>query len=165
MALPTLDEATQRLEQITKAISDEAKSKTDYPAFNLTLMTPEGENQVPFLSCIPIPSVPDRFLVDLAPLRLTVAFVPGAEAENYCLLALLQAASSREAIKTVEIKEDSDLIPIVRLLRDGEASYCNGFDVIEADDVFSRLRKTDFQNLLVDKYDGNMIFRYYSKSL
>lgn len=132
------------------------------------VLRPDGEP--PFLTATSEEHV-DRFLVDAPPVRLTVAFVDrldrasgegSSEAEGPVLTAFLLAMPSRSLVRQVALPEqdwESILAPLASLASDGSLTSCTGFDCVLLDDVFSRVRKLDLPNLLIERYDSRLLFR------
>ena len=156
------DEATKKLEQLVQIITDEAKSNPGYPALNLNFLAPAGIEpelgQSPVLSCTTNPTQPDGFLVDMAPLRLTLAFEDGSEGSGALrLMGYLHAATSREIVRVQEIGDDGDVIDLVKYLKEGVMRYCSGFEIRPYN--ISKIKKVQLNDILKERYNGKLIYR------
>ena len=119
-------------------------------------MEPEEGGAMPFL-VISSRQNPDPFLRDACAVRLNVAVN-----NDDALVASMFASNSRHLVKEDELDESllsKDLEPFIQNLIGKRYSSCQGYDFEAEYEVFVRIRKTDLPNLLIERYDGNVVFR------
>lgn len=158
------DDALAKLKELQAFIEEQSWTETPQSLLSVII---QGE-VLPFLSVIPAPTQPDPFLRDLNSLRLNVAFVSRDlddknGASPYQLKAFLYSASSREIVLEVALTDDdflSDMSPVLNTISASQdTTHCPGFDAEEAEELFSKIRKVDLPSLLIEKYDGKILYR------
>ena len=157
--------ALAKLKDLQTFISEQSWTTADSAPQSLMSVIIENEpQQLPFLTVIPAPTQPDPFLRDLNSLRMNCSFVTHPDVpSDFQLKAFLYSATSREIVLEVVLTDDflSDMGPVLNTITSSSANtkHCPGFDAIEADDVFAKARKADIPNLLIERYDGRILYR------
>jgi len=121
-----------------------------YPDVLTILM--EDPDEKPFLSVSS--KYPDKFLHDQSSLRLNIT--QGEEEWLSCQLLTYNREVVREAdIKNVKI----DVGVIIEDMIGDRYQYCNGLTFKEEDNFSQKIKKSDIQHILIEKYNGCVFYR------
>jgi len=121
-----------------------------YPDVLTILMEDPDEN--PFLSVSS--KYPDKFLHDQSSLRLNIQ-----QGSENCLSCML-LTYNREVIRQTDIKNiNTDVSIIIEDMIGDRYQYCRGLTFKDEENFCSKIKKSDIQHLLIEKYNGKVFYR------
>ena len=121
-----------------------------YPDVLTILM--EDPDEKPFLSVSS--KYPDKFLHDQSSLRLNIR--QGTEEWLSCQLLTY----NKEVVRQADIKNiKTDVGVIIEDMIGDRYQYCNGLTFKEEDNFSQKIKKSDIQHILIEKYNGKVFYR------
>ncbi len=103
-------------------------------------------------------TIADPFLVDQSALRLNLEVV---DDDPRLKLTVVTSSRSRVGDSVFVDDLDKDLAPALAQVSNGQLKMCHGFkeNDVTWNELLSRIRKSDLANILIECYDGNVIYR------
>jgi hypothetical protein len=141
----------RKKERILSLLEDiESYIVQTYPDVLTILM--EDPDEKPFLSVSS--KYPDKFLHDQSSLRLNIR--QGTEEWLSCQLLTY----NREVVRQADIKNiKTDVGVIIEDMIGDRYQYCNGLTFKEEDNFSQKIKKSDIQHILIEKYNGKVFYR------